>query len=178
MTMVTRSPDDSDRTDMPPGTAPAHTVSDPPRHDPVVDIESAEIVEAFMALYNEGRIADACEAHLALDAIYRLHIDETAAPFGGATVGRGPILAVLTELHEEFDYVLFATRTMAAADGVVRQRLEYILRHRDTNVRLDGIGRFVWTVRDGMIVACDEYQDAAKLEAFFQLFSQRKPKSG
>lgn len=181
MTMVTRSPDDTDRTNTTPvaAQAPAHTTaSDPPRHDPIVDIESAEIVEAFMALYNEGRIAEACETYLAPDCVHRINLDETASPFAGDMVGRAEILAVLLELHIEFDYVLFATRTMASANGVVRQRLEYILRHRDTNVRLEGKGRFMWTVRDGLIATCDEFHDAAMMETFFRLFSQRKPKSG
>jgi ketosteroid isomerase-like protein len=139
------------------------------------DSKSAAVVEAFMTLYNEGRIPEAMAQYVHPDCRYTLHVDATAAPVGGETCGRDNILAVLLRYHQIFEFILFHTRTLSAADGVVRQSLEYILRHRLSNERLTGTGRFVWTVRDGLIVACEECQDARKLETFFRLFGNGGP---
>lgn len=135
------------------------------------DHEAAAVVETFMKTYMTD-VDIAVDNFLAEDCVYTLHMAETDAPVGGRTEGREAIRAALLNYHEIFEFIVFEGRTMSSVKGVVRQRLEFILRHRASNERWSGVGRFVWTVRDGRIVACEEYQDAAKLAAFFRFFEK------
>lgn len=135
----------------------------------LTDKASQAVVEALMASYSRGDFTDAIHRHLHEDCRYTLYMDGNAAPIGGTTTGRSAILAVLFRYREIFDYILFRTRTLSARDGIVRQHLEIILRHRISNERYEGSARFVWAVRDGLIVSCDEYHDAPRFETFFRL---------
>jgi ketosteroid isomerase-like protein len=133
------------------------------------------IVETFMAFIVAGSIDKAVEL-LANDFVYIFHIAETAAPYAGASEGKEAMRMTLHKIEQDFERILFHTTTLPSTDSTVRQRLEFIMRHRASNERLQGIGRFVWTVRDGMIVRCEEYHDAPMLEAFFRLFGSGGPK--
>ncbi len=135
------------------------------------DHEAAAVVETFMKTYMTD-VDAAVDNFAAEDCVYTLHMAETDAPVGGRTEGREAIRAALLNYREIFEFIVFEGRTMSSAKGVVRQRLEFMLRHRASNERWSGVGRFVWTVRDGRIAACEEYQDAAKLAAFFRFFEK------
>ncbi|MFZ4783678.1 MAG: nuclear transport factor 2 family protein, partial [Armatimonadaceae bacterium] len=111
-------------------------------------------------------------ALLADDCIYVLHIPESALPYGGETRGKAAIRATLLQMRRDFVDIVHRTTTLSFANELVRQRLEFIFRHRSSGQRLSGTGRLVWTVRDGLIVRCEEYHDGPRLAAFFNLFGR------
>lgn len=145
-----------------------------PEPDTARLLSPVDIVETFAEIYAAERINEALE-YVAPNARYVLHIDGAPPPYGGETVGTPALRELLATFRREFDYVLFNCRTMSASGDTVRQRLEFIYRHRKSGATLSGNARLVWIVRDGLIVDCAEYHDAAMVAAFLNYFAGEPP---
>lgn len=138
--------------------------------DKPYDTKAADLVAGFMAAHAAGDVDRAVDDYIAADAVYTLHVDHENGPVGGRVEGSEAIRACLKRYHVIFEYIVFRGHTVSACDGIVRQRLEYILRHRASNERWSGHGRLVWTASHGRLSRCEEYLDEAMLQTFFRLF--------
>ena len=108
------------------------------------------------------------------DVVYVLHFDEDLAPYAGVTYGKEAMKAAFYSMIEEFDYLLWAPVIVGAEDGVVRVQTQFRYHHRRTAATLEGSMRTIFTVRDGLIVRCEEYLDRGLVESFMRLTRQRE----
>lgn len=129
------------------------------------------LVRAFCTAWAEGDI-DAALAVAAEDAVYTLHLSEGVLPFVGESRGKAAIRDSLTQMRQHFDYLLWRPFPMTTQGDTVRGQLEFLFRHRASGEMIGGRGRFVWTVRDGKVQSCQEFQDRAMFETFMRLVGQ------
>ena len=94
-----------------------------------------------------------------------------ALRIGGETVGREAVTAMMLEIRDVFDYLVYRPRIMSVDGNVARVNIEIIFRHRASGELLTGQIRSMLTARDGQIARVDEYVDAPMIEAFMRLFS-------
>lgn len=137
--------------------------------------ESGSVTRAVIESFNKLWAAGDLEAAMSLvagDAIYVLHVAEAALPFGGETRGKDAIRQAFLKMRSDFDYVLYRPFPMVVDGDMARGQVEFMYRHRKSGEQMSGRFRLVWTVRNGLIVRCEEYHDAAKIEAFMRLFDQ------
>lgn len=126
-------------------------------------------VEDFNAARENDDI-DGALACFADDAVYVLHIADTALSFGGEKSGKDAIRSAFDRMRSDFDFILYRPFPLSGDGEAVRGQVEFIYRHKHSGEHLSGRFRLVWTVRDGLIVRCEEYHDAARIEAFMRLF--------
>ena len=108
------------------------------------------------------------------NVVYALYIAEELAPFAGVTEGRDAMMAAFYKMIEEFDYLEYEPTIMGVEGDVVRVHTRYRYRHRRTGSDVGGSYRTVFTVRDGLVVRCEEYVDRELVEAFMRLVRQRE----
>lgn len=125
-------------------------------------------VRAFCAASAAGDIETAL-ALVADDAVYTLHLSEGMLPFVGESRGKAAIRDTLGQMRQHFDYLLWRPFRMSSEGETVRGQIEFLYRHRASGEQIAGRCRLVWTVRDGKLVACQEYQDRAMFETFLRL---------
>ncbi len=131
--------------------------------------ETLSTLRAYFDVWNETYDMEKAFALIDEDAVYRLYVDEAYYPFAGETRGKTALRATLGGLRETFDYLLFRAKPAIVAGKTVRHVLEFIYRHRPSGETLEGRGRMIWTVRNRLLVACDEYHDRDRLNAFARL---------
>lgn len=127
------------------------------------------VVAAFSKAWEYGDI-DSAMRYVAPDVVYRLYISETAIPWGGEVGGAQALRAAFVRMRQEFEYILYRTFPSVADGNSVRQRVEFMYRHRASGEVLSGRFRMIYEVRDGLLVRADEYHDRAMVEAFMRLF--------
>ena len=132
--------------------------------------DAGETVAQFVRVWAAGDI-DASMRFIAEDCVYALHISNEVLPFGGVTAGRANIEAVLRQIRDKFDYLVYRAHNIVAEGHLVRLRVEHMYRHRASGEILSGNFRLVIEVRDGLLIRGDEYHDRAMVEAFFRLFA-------
>ena len=126
------------------------------------------VVEAFNRAWADNDL-DAAMAFVADDATFVIHIDQPAIEHAGRWTGRDQIRRSLAISRSNFDYILYRPIILGVSGEIVRVRIEYIGTHKASGERLSMRFRNVMTVREGLIAHCDEYHDAAMLQAFMQL---------
>ncbi len=126
------------------------------------------IVEAVLAAYAMGDYETAA-AFYAPDAVFALYADNEIFPFDGEWTGREAIVECWHEIGAAFDILRFEIRSITALQDVVRCQVDYKLRHRSSGEVIDGVVRFVYEIRDGLIVREREYNDVERLRAFLRL---------
>ena len=129
-------------------------------------------MEQFHAAWLRGDVATAIR-HVAEHCVYTLYISEDLLSFGGETVGRDNIAAVLHQIRKDFEYLLYRPMNFREKGDVVRFRVEFMYRHKASGEVLSGHFRFVARVENGLITRADEYHDRAKVEAFLRLFGTK-----
>ncbi len=127
-----------------------------------------EVVSKFNSAWQAGDIEGAL-ALVADDAVYELHVSKEVLPFGGETVGRVGIAAVVDRIRADWDYILYRPLVLAGHGEIVRFQVEFMYRHRASGDVLSGRFRMVMKVENGLITRVDEYHDRAKVEAFMRL---------
>lgn len=131
-----------------------------------------EVVNGFNAAWAEGDI-DKAIGYVAEDCVYELHISGEALAHGGETAGREKIAAVLRQIRQDFEYILYRPFKLTADGDTVRFQVEFMYRHRKSGEVLNGRFRMVMQVKHGLLVRADEYHDRAKVEAFMRLVEKR-----
>jgi ketosteroid isomerase-like protein len=68
-------------------------------------------------------------------------------------------------------------RQFGFENGVARAKVDYALRHKETKLNLLGSYRQVTTFRDGKILRVEQYHDAPRTTAFYQMVAdEQEPK--
>jgi len=98
---------------------------------------------------------------------YTLHAEE--GPLAGTATGHEELRARLEGFLGMFDFLAYVVDAVKSEGPVVRTSIVYWYRHKTSRLELHGRYRHVWCVEDGFIVTCDEYHDAAALDAFMRL---------
>jgi ketosteroid isomerase-like protein len=132
-----------------------------------------EVVNGFNTAWARGDIEEAI-SYIAEDCVYELHISDEALAHGGVTAGREKIAAVLRQIREDFEYILYRPFKLNANGDTVRHQVEFMYRHLQSGEVLQGRFRMVMQVKDGLIVRADAYHDRAKVEAFLRLVAKRE----
>jgi ketosteroid isomerase-like protein len=126
------------------------------------------VVEALNAAW----VADDLDGVIALIAegcVFEVHVAEALVEHAGRSVGREAVRAALAAARSNFDYILYRPVILSADDATVRQRVEFIGTHKSSGSRMAMSFRQVYDVRGGLVVRCDEYHDAPKVEAFIRM---------
>ena len=63
---------------------------------------------------------------------------------------------------------------VGAEGDVVRAQTQFRLHHRRTGTDLEGSMRTVMTMRDGMMIRCEEFLDRGLVESFMRLAKHRE----
>lgn len=113
-------------------------------------------------------------AYVADDVVYVLYIDEDLAPFAGVTHGREGMMTAFYQMIEQYDYLKWEQVIVGAEGDVVRAQTQFRLHHRRTGTDLEGSMRTVMTMRDGMMVRCEEFLDRGLVESFMRLAKHRE----
>jgi ketosteroid isomerase-like protein len=129
----------------------------------------ADVVRQFNTFWVAGDI-DSAILLVAEHAVYALYISGDLLPFGGETVGRDNIAAVLRQIRREYEYLLYRPLALKPNGDEVRFQVEFMYRHLRSGEVLSGRFRHIMRIEDGLIVRVDEYHDRAKVEAFMRLF--------
>ena len=136
-------------------------------------MDARSVVEAIITCWDTQDV-ETTMAYIDDDAVYALYVSEQTVPFGGVSEGKDAIRATLYMMLEQFDYLRF-DRAIVGVDGdVVRVQTQFKFHHRRTGGNLEGSMRTVFTVKDGLVVRCDEYLDEELVDAFMRLVRQRE----
>lgn len=133
-------------------------------------LTAEEVVRRFNAYWIAGDIEAAIQ-FVAEDCVYALYISDEVLPFGGETRGRDNIKAAFRMMRDQFEYVLYRPKILKVDRDMVRQRVEFMYRHRKSGETLSGNFRLILLVKDGRLVRGDEYHDRAMVETFMRLFT-------
>jgi ketosteroid isomerase-like protein len=112
-------------------------------------------------------------ACLSDDVIYQLYICKSACSFGGETIGKDAVRAMLFDLLACFAYLDYEPTLLGVRDGVARIQTRYVLHHLASGTTLEGSKRFVCTLQGGIVSRVYEYHDRAMFEAFMNLAGGR-----
>lgn len=129
------------------------------------------IVEAVLTAYAVGDFETAA-AYYDPTATFAIYADNEIFPFDGEWVGREAIVACWHEIRAAFDIICFEIRHISALHDGVRCQVQYEIRHRISGEVMDGIARFIYEIRDGLVVREREYNDVERLRAFMRLCGQ------
>jgi ketosteroid isomerase-like protein len=132
-----------------------------------------EIIAEVLRLWSAQDVESAF-AYVADDVVYALYIDEDLAPFAGVRHGREAMMAAFYQMIEHYDYLKWEQVIVGTEGNVVRVQTQFRLHHRRTGTDLEGSMRTVMTMRDGMMVRCEEFLDRGHVEAFMRLAQQRE----
>lgn len=108
------------------------------------------------------------------DVVYVLYLDEDLAPFAGVRHGREAMMEAFYQMIEHYDYLKWEQVIVGAEGDVVRAQTQFRLHHRRTGTDLEGSMRTVMTMRDGLMVRCEEFLDRGMVESFMRLAQQRE----
>lgn len=136
-------------------------------------MDARDIVEEVLRRWAAQDVESAFE-FIADDVVYVLNIDEDLAPFAGITHGREAMMAAFYAMIEQYDYLKWEQVIVGAEGDVVRIQTQFRFHHRRTGTDLEGSMRTVITMRDGMMVRCEEFLDRGMVEAFMRLAKQRE----
>jgi len=136
-------------------------------------MDAREIVAEVLRRWAAQDVESAFE-FVADDVVYVLNIDEDLAPFAGVTHGREGMMAAFYQMIEHYDYLKWEQVIVGAEGDVVRAQTQFRLHHRRTGTDLEGSMRTVMTMRDGLMVRCEEFLDRGMVEAFMRLAKQRE----
>lgn len=129
----------------------------------------AEIIELWAAQDVESAFA-----YVADDVVYALHIDEDLAPFAGVTHGREAMMAAFYNMIQQYDYLHWEPVIVGCEGNVVRIQTQFRLHHRRTGADLEGSMRTVITMRNDLMVRCEEFLDRGLVESFMRLAQHRE----
>lgn len=136
-------------------------------------MDAREIVAEVLRLWATQDV-ESTFAYVADDVVYVLYIDEDLAPFAGVTQGREEMMAAFYQMIEQYDYLHWKQVIVGAEGDVVRAQTQFRLHHRRTGTDLEGSMRTVMTMRDGMMVRCEEFMDRGLVESFMRLAKHRE----
>lgn len=129
-----------------------------------------QLVTEFNRLWAFGDLTTAF-SYVHDDAVYQLHLSGELVAIGGETAGKAYIEPAMRKIRDTFGYLVWRPSSIVESGEEVRVQLEFLYRHIPSGELLGGTCRFIYTVREGMIVRVEEFHDRAKFEAFLRLFT-------
>jgi ketosteroid isomerase-like protein len=121
-----------------------------------------------LARWWKANDVDRTLAVMADDIVYVLHGSTPIERSGKPAFG-----ALLRHMSLQWDYEQYESTVMGVTEGadsdVVRVKTDFAYRHRASGRLLSGSKRFKLTVRDGVVVRIDEFQDEEMVRAFMRL---------
>jgi ketosteroid isomerase-like protein len=135
-------------------------------------MESRAVVASFLACWRVQDVEMAL-AHMHEEVVYTLHNGPDARPFAGSYRGIESCRSLGYAVLADFDYLHYEPTIVSAKETIVQAHVAFRVRHRITAHVMEGTQRSVFRVRDGLIVAVDIFEDAARMEAFMRLMSQQ-----
>jgi ketosteroid isomerase-like protein len=136
-------------------------------------MSAREIVAETLRRWATQDVESAFE-FVADDVVYVLNIDDDLAPFAGVRHGREAMMEAFYQMIEHYDYLKWDQVIVGAEGDVVRVQTQFRLHHRRTGTDLEGSMRTVITMRDGLMVRCEEFLDRGMVESFMKLAQQRE----
>jgi ketosteroid isomerase-like protein len=136
-------------------------------------MSAREIVAETLRRWAAQDVESAFE-FVADDVVYVLYIDEDLAPFAGVRHGREAMMEAFYQMIEHYDYLKWEQVIVGAEGDVVRVQTQFRFHHRRTGTDLEGSMRTIITMRDGLMVRCEEFLDRGMVEAFMRLAQQRE----
>ena len=136
-------------------------------------MDARDIVAEVLRLWATQDV-ESTFAYVADDVVYVLYIDEDLAPFAGVTHGREGMMAAFYQMIEQYDYLYWKQVIVGAEGDVVRAQTQFRLHHRRTGTDLEGSMRTVMTMRDGLMIRCEEFLDRGLVESFMRLARHRE----
>ncbi len=126
------------------------------------------ILDATLAAWSNGDV-DSLVGHFVDDLTYFCN---TGAPDGGplTIVGKTAYRATLQQILDVSESVCVA-EYFRFAEGVGRAKIECYIRHKTTRHTLVGSYRQLITYRGDKVERLEEFHDAAKMIAFWQMIS-------
>lgn len=131
------------------------------------------VLEAAYAAW-AARDLDATMASFADDVVFIIHLPPEVAPFMGEARGKDQLRPRLQAIIDDFDFVEYVPLQIVAAGEIFHSRVSFRYRHKITGLEYDGTMRHVWRVEGDKIVRFEEFHDAERVRAFFQLLAQAK----
>lgn len=134
-------------------------------------MDSREVVESFFMSW-EAQDVELAAAHYHDDIVYELHSATTELPYTGVTRGKAATREVLFSIIKDFDYLKYEATINSVEGDIVRTRVAFQYRHRQSGQVLEGTRRLVFQVKDGLIVRMDRFHDDRLVDAFMKLTRQ------
>jgi len=131
------------------------------------------VLEAMYASW-AARDLDAALASFADDVVFVIHLPPEVAPFMGEARGKAQLRPRLQTIIDDFDFLEYVPLQIVAAGENFHSRVSFRFRHKTTGLVYDGTMRHVWRVEGDKIVRFEEFHDAERVRAFFQLLAQVK----
>ncbi len=135
--------------------------------------DARTVIEQLIAAWNTQDV-ESTLPFIDDDAVFALYVSEETVPFGGVSRGKDEIRATLYMMLAEFDYLKFDRTIVGVDDDVVKVQTQFKFHHRRTGGNLEGSMRTVFTVRDDLVIRCDEYLDRDLVDAFMRLTRERE----
>ena len=126
------------------------------------------VVEDLNAAWQRNDL-DAVIALVADDCVFQVHVAQDVVDHAGIARGRDAVRQSLSTARANFDYILYRPTIVSGDEEIVRQRVEFIGTHIASGSRMNMTFRQVYRVENGLVVNCDEYHDAPRVEAFIKL---------
>lgn len=131
-------------------------------------MDNVEIVESFFVCWSVQDV-ELAAMHYHPDIEYELHSTMRELPYVGVTRGRSAVRDLLFTVIKDFDYLKYESQINSAEGDIVRARVSFQYRHRESGEILEGTRRLVFQIKDGLIVRMDRYHDDQLVDAFIRL---------
>ncbi len=116
---------------------------------------------------------EAVLAYCSNDIVYAVHQHSGVSGLGGDMTGKNAVRAYLKAVCEVWEFIDMMPGSFDVRGDEIHEYMRFHARHRPSGQELIGRKRHVWLVLDGRVARCDEYQDAASLDAFMRMVGAR-----
>ena len=130
--------------------------------------DAEAVVEGLYAAWRLQDVA-ATLIYCAPRVRYTVHQPEGITGLGGQMIGHAAVRTYLEAVAARWELLDLTPVSLLVDDDVVRGQIRFSSLHRATGLPLSGTKRQVWQVRNGLVAACDEYQDAVQIKAFLTM---------
>lgn len=129
------------------------------------------LLEAAYASW-AARDLDAIMACFAEDVRFVIHLPEAVAPFMGEVRGRNELRKRLQMILDDFDFIEYRPIQITSEGISFHSQVRFHYRHKVTGLEYEGSMRHVWRIQGDQITRFEEFHDAERVRAYFQLLAR------
>lgn len=133
------------------------------------------VLEAIYASWAANDL-DAVLACFSDDRVIMIHAPAHVVPWAGETRGKAQLERRLRELLREFEFLDYSPVLISDAGDTCHAQVHYRFRHLKTGHEIEGTLRHIWQADGDKIVRLEEFHDAERLRAFFELLATAEAK--